>query len=88
MVCCDQGKEMICMSKIIELTDEQYSTVESIAARDSETPQHFIERLLDALVRTHGTIYYSDDELLRALGADDKELGELEKLARQTDADV
>jgi hypothetical protein len=88
MVCCDHGKEIAGMSKTIELTDEQYSTLESIAARDGETPQHFIERLLDALAQTHGTIYYSDDELLRALGADDKELGELEELARRTDAEV
>ena len=67
------------MSKTIELTDEQYSTLESIAARDGEAPKHFIERLLDALAQTYGTIYYSDNELLHALGADDKELGELEE---------
>ena len=76
------------MSKTFELTDEQYSTLETIAARDGETPQRFIERLLEALVQTRGTICYSDNELLRALGADDQELGELEKLARRTDADV
>ena len=41
------------MSKTIELTDEQYSTLESIAARDGEAPKHFIERLLDALAQTY-----------------------------------
>jgi negative regulator of replication initiation len=74
------------MSKVIELTDEQYSALASIAARNGETPRQFIERLLEALVQTHGTIYYSDDELLRALGADDQELSELEELVRRTGA--
>jgi hypothetical protein len=62
-----------CSCKTIELTDEQYSALETIAARDGETPQRFIERLLAALAQTRGTIYYSDGELLRALGGDDQE---------------
>ena len=72
------------MSKTIELTDEQYATLENIAARDGETPQRFTERLLNALIQTRGSIYYSDDKLLRAQGADDQELVEREDLARQS----
>jgi hypothetical protein len=66
--------EIAGLSKTNELTDERYSTLESIAARDGEAPQRFIEGLLDALIQTQRTIYYSDDELLRALRADDQEL--------------
>jgi hypothetical protein len=71
IVCRVHRKEIDSTSKTTELTSEHYLTQESIAARDDETPQHFIERLLDALVQPHGTIYYTDDGLLRALGADD-----------------
>ncbi len=39
-MCRDHGKEIAGPSKTIELTDEQYSTLQSIAARDGETPQH------------------------------------------------
>src|SRR3954466_4185710 len=80
MICCVHRKEIAGMSKTIELTDEQYATLASTAARDGETPQRFIERLLNALTQTQGTIHYSDDELLRALGADDQELSKLEEL--------
>jgi hypothetical protein len=75
------------MSKTVELTDEQYATLEAAAARGAETPQQLLERMLRALAATQGPIYYTDDELLRALGADDAELAELAKLEWQADAD-
>jgi len=34
-----------------------------------------------------GPIYYTDDELLRALGADDEEIARLARLETQGDAD-
>lgn len=57
------------------------------AARSQETPEQLIGRMVSALADTHGPIYFSDDDLLRALGADDEELAELAKLEWQTDAD-
>ena len=72
------------MSEVIEITDEQYAMLATIAARNGETPQRFIERLVEALAQTSGTVYYSDDELLHALGAGDQELVELAEL---TDTD-
>ncbi|HUY78915.1 MAG TPA: hypothetical protein VMV29_19235 [Ktedonobacterales bacterium] len=42
---------------------------------------------MDALSQTRGPIYFTDEELLRALGADDEEIAELAKLEWQTDAD-
>jgi hypothetical protein len=75
------------MSHVFELTDEQYETLRQVAARDQETPEQLLSRMVDALTTTQGTIYYTDDELLRALGADDEELGELAQLETDDHAD-
>lgn len=75
------------MSHIIELTDEQYETLRQVASRDQETPEQLLKRMVNALVATQGTVYYTDEELLRALGADDEELAELAKLETADDAD-
>jgi hypothetical protein len=75
------------MSHIIELTDEQYETLRQVASRDQETPEQLLKRMVSALVATQGTVYYTDEELLRALGADDEELAELAKLETADDAD-
>ena len=65
------------MSHVVELTDEQYETLRKVAARDQETPEQLLRRMVDSLTETQGVIYFSDEELLRALGADDEELAEL-----------
>ena len=75
------------MSHIIELTDEQYETLRQVAARDQETPEQLLKRMVNALTEIQGTVYYTDDELLRALGADDDELAELAKLETADYAD-
>lgn len=75
------------MSHIIELTDEQYETLRQVASRDQETPEELLKRMVNALVATQGTVYYTDEELLRALGADDEELAELAKLETADDVD-
>ena len=56
------------MSHVFELTDAQYETLRQVAARDQETPEQLLSRMVDALTSTQGTIYYTDEELLRALG--------------------
>lgn len=68
------------MSHVVELTDEQYETLRQVAARDHETPEQLLGRIVHALTATQGTIYYTDQEFLRALGADDQELAELAQL--------
>lgn len=68
------------MGHQLELTDEQYETLRQVASRDSETPEQLLGRLVQALTTTQGTVYFTDDELLRALGADDAELAELAQL--------
>jgi hypothetical protein len=75
------------MSRVVELTDEQYETLRKVAARDHETPEQLIGRMVNALTQTQGTIYYTDEELLRALGADDEELAELATLETANCAD-
>lgn len=72
------------MSKVITLSDTEFSLLERAAAKSGESPQALIERMIHALADAQGPIYYTDDELLRALGADDEELKELE---RAVDAD-
>jgi hypothetical protein len=68
------------MSHIIELSDEQYETLRQVAARDQETPEQLLKRMVNALTEIRGSIYYTDDDLLRALGADDEEVAELAAL--------
>ena len=74
------------MGHALELTEEQYETLRQVAARDQETPEQLLGRIVEALSATQGTVYFTDDELLRALGADDEELAELAKLEAATDA--
>ena len=75
------------MGHAIEFTDAQYETLRQVAARDQETPEQLLTRMIDALATTQGVIYYTDDELLRALGADDEELAELAQLETAANAD-
>jgi len=75
------------MSHIIELTDEQYETLRQVAARDQETPEQLLKRMVNALTEIQGTVYYTDDELWRALGADGEELTERAKLETADHAD-
>jgi hypothetical protein len=75
------------MGHVVELTDQQYETLRQVAARDHETPEQLIGRIVNALTQTQGTIYYTDEELLRALGANDEELAELAALETADSAD-
>jgi hypothetical protein len=65
------------MGHLLELTNAQYETLRQVAERDQEPPEQLLGRIMDALATTQGTVYFTDDELLRALGADDAELVEL-----------
>jgi len=75
------------MSHTIELTDEQYAVLKAAAAKSNETAERLLQRMVDALAAVQGPIYYTDDELLRALGADDEEIARLARLETQGDAD-
>jgi hypothetical protein len=75
------------MSHVVELTDKRYETVCQVAARDQETPERLLGRMVDALIETQGIIYYTDEELLRALGAGDEEFADLARLDTANHAD-
>ncbi|HKV83710.1 MAG TPA: hypothetical protein VJN88_04090 [Ktedonobacterales bacterium] len=75
------------MSHAIVLTDEQYEALRNAAARSDETPDQLLGRMVSALAETQGPVYFTDDELLRALGADDEELAELAGLELPPNAD-
>jgi hypothetical protein len=62
------------MGHVLELTEVQYETLRQVAARDQEAPEQLPGRMVDALATTQGTVYFTDEELLRALGADGDEL--------------
>jgi hypothetical protein len=74
------------MSHIVELTDDQFETLRKVAAREQETPEQLIARMVGALAETQGTMYFTDEEFLRALGADDEEIAELAQLETADDA--
>lgn len=65
------------MSHTIALTDEQYAMLEAAAAKGGESPEQLIGRILNTLTEVQGPVYYTDEELLRALGAGDEEIAEL-----------
>ena len=75
------------MGHAVEFTDAQYETLRQVAARDQETTEQLLTRMVDALTTTQGAIYYTDEEILRALGADDEELAELAQLETAPNAD-
>ncbi len=74
------------MSRVLELTDEEYSMLAAAAAKTGETPQQLVARMASALAGAEGPVYYTDDEFLRALGASDEEIAELATLESSADA--
>ncbi|MGZ3679049.1 MAG: hypothetical protein ACXWQR_10820 [Ktedonobacterales bacterium] len=68
------------MGHVVEQTGEQYATLQAVAAKSDETLEQFIGRMVDVLTEMQGAIYYTDDELLRALCADDEDIAALSGL--------
>ncbi len=67
--------------KVIELSDEQYAILAAAARKGNETLDQLIARIVDGLADAEGPIYYTDEQLLRALGADDEEIAEISRIA-------
>lgn len=74
------------MSHTIELTDEQYATLETAAARGDETPQALVERWVRALAASQNPIYYNEEEMFAALDAYAAEVDQTNRPG-QADAD-
>jgi hypothetical protein len=64
------------MSRVIELSDEEYETL--AAEQSHQTPEAFVARWVKALSDVRGEISWNEEELSRALDADDAELAKLE----------
>jgi hypothetical protein len=60
-------QEKVFMSHTLELTDEQFATLEAVAARSGQTPKHLVDQWLRALAASQSAIYYSTDEMFEAL---------------------
>lgn len=70
------------MSKIIELTDEQYQIIQHAAAQRGQTIDDLLaqwtEVLRDPYTNPH---YFTEDEFLRHLGMSDEMIRQAEELA-------
>jgi hypothetical protein len=55
------------MSKVIELSDEQYETLAAAAEKSHQTPEVFLARWVEALSDVQGEIFYDEEELFAAL---------------------
>ena len=61
------------MSKVIELTDEQYRITERAAATHGQTPDAFLAQLIEELRdRDRDPRYHETDDWLRHLGMSDE----------------
>lgn len=57
------------MSHTLELTDDQFATLQAVAAKSGQTPQTLVGRWVKALAESQNTIYCSTDEMFEALDA-------------------
>jgi len=72
------------MSKVIELSDEQYRAIERAATSQGQTPgallAQWIDELRDTRVASH---YYETEDWFRHLGATEEQIAESARLAKE-----
>jgi hypothetical protein len=72
------------MSKTIELTDEQYTTLEEAAAARGKRVEAFLAELIDeARNLTPNSRYYETDDWFRHLGVSEEEIEASKKRVRE-----
>jgi hypothetical protein len=80
------------MSKVIELSDEQYRTIEQAAARRGQSLDALLAQLIDDLRDRHREPhYYETDDWLRHLGMSEDTISKIDaevKAEAETDADT
>lgn len=78
------------MTRIIELSDEQYSTLEQAAAARGQDPEGFLATLIeDMRDRDREPHYYETEDWFRHLGATEEEIAEAKRIAQERgDADA
>jgi hypothetical protein len=87
-----EAQEARGMTKVIELSDEQYRTIEQAAARRGQTPDALLALLSDELRdRRREPRYYETDEWFRHLDVSDEVIEQVKREVREeaeTDADT
>jgi hypothetical protein len=77
------------MSKVIELSDEQYQIIERAAATRSQTPDAFLAQLIEELRDRHtDPRYYETDDWLRHLGVSEEVIAEVNRELADEAADA
>lgn len=84
------------MSKMIELSDERYQTLERAAAARGQTPETLLAQVIDEMRDPHtDPRYYETDDWLRHLGVSEdmiadvnREIADEEDIARRSNADA
>ncbi len=69
------------MGKVIELSDEQYETIERVAAARGQTPGAVIAGLIAELAAQNGAQYYETDDWFRHLGASEEQIAVAQQIA-------
>ncbi|HUY78417.1 MAG TPA: hypothetical protein VMV29_16720 [Ktedonobacterales bacterium] len=64
------------MTHVIELTDEEYATLEAVAQHQGVTPQACVNLLIEQLRRPR-PVYENLDDFFRSLGATDEEIAQM-----------
>jgi hypothetical protein len=57
------------MSKVIELSDEEYEVLVEAAKKRHETPEQMLSSLVRSLSEAESAVYYGTDEMFAALDA-------------------
>lgn len=71
------------MGKVIELSDEQYRTIEQAAASRGQSPDALLAWVIDELRDPRADPrYYETDGWFRHLGATEEQIAESARLAR------
>ncbi len=77
------------MSKVIELSEEQYRALERAASMRGQTPEALLSKAIEELSAGHAPRYYETEEWLRHLGASEEQITESARLARaESDAEI
>jgi hypothetical protein len=77
------------MSKVIELSDDQYRIIERAAATRSQTPDAFLAQLIEERRDRHtDPRYYETDDWLRHLGVSEEVIAEVNRELADEAADA
>jgi hypothetical protein len=70
------------VSKVIELSDDQYQAIERAAALQGQSPDALLAQWIEELRdRERGPRYYETDDWFRHLGATEEQIAEAKRIA-------